>query len=256
MWLALWFWPERGGIRWLPTEGRRIPCAKKGPVNAALPRPRQSRQAGQACRAVPRHRADAHRQGAGARRAVLAPRGRALDRGRPRRRQRPGAENPGADVGPTDKIVVDGKPLPAAEPPRLWRYHKPRGLVTTHKDPRGPPHRVRRAAQADAARHLHRPARLQYGGPAAAHQRRRARPPPGAAVDRLAAPLSRARARLHHAGGARQAEGRHRDQGRALRPHRSRAGKAAGHQCVAAHRPARGQEPRGAHHPGDAWAWP
>ena len=42
-------------------------------------------------------------------------------------------------MGPTDKIVVDGKALPAAEPPRLWRYHKPRGLVTTHKDPEGRP---------------------------------------------------------------------------------------------------------------------
>ncbi|HRK17985.1 MAG TPA: pseudouridine synthase, partial [Hyphomicrobiaceae bacterium] len=29
--------------------------------------------------------------------------------------------------------------LPDAEPPRLWRYHKPRGLVTTHKDPEGRP---------------------------------------------------------------------------------------------------------------------
>ena len=36
-----------------------------------------------------------------------------------------------------DKISLDGKPL--ANPPstRLWLYHKPRGLVTTHKDPQG-----------------------------------------------------------------------------------------------------------------------
>jgi len=32
---------------------------------------------------------------------------------------------------------VDANELPAAEPPRLWRYHKPKGLVTTHKDPEG-----------------------------------------------------------------------------------------------------------------------
>ena len=35
--------------------------------------------------------------------------------------------------------MVDGKPLPDAEPPRLWRYHKPKGLVTTHADPQGRP---------------------------------------------------------------------------------------------------------------------
>jgi len=41
----------------------------------------------------------------------------------------------------TDKsaITVDGKPLPAAEPARLWRYHKPAGRVTTTRDPQGRP---------------------------------------------------------------------------------------------------------------------
>jgi 23S rRNA pseudouridine2605 synthase len=46
---------------------------------------------------------------------------------------------PALDVGPRHKILVDGQPLPAAEPIRLWRYHKPRGLVTTHADPEGRP---------------------------------------------------------------------------------------------------------------------
>lgn len=36
-----------------------------------------------------------------------------------------------------DKISVDGKPLPQTASTRLWRYHKPRGLVTSHKDPQG-----------------------------------------------------------------------------------------------------------------------
>ena len=48
-------------------------------------------------------------------------------------------KTPARDVGPSDKVLVDGKPLPTAEPVRLWRYHKPRGLVTTHRDPEGRP---------------------------------------------------------------------------------------------------------------------
>jgi len=40
-------------------------------------------------------------------------------------------------VKPSDKITVDGKPLPEAQSVRLWRYHKRRGLVTSHKDPQG-----------------------------------------------------------------------------------------------------------------------
>jgi 23S rRNA pseudouridine2605 synthase len=45
--------------------------------------------------------------------------------------------SPARDVGPRDRIEVDGEALPEIEPPRLWRYHKPKGLVTTHKDPQG-----------------------------------------------------------------------------------------------------------------------
>jgi len=45
--------------------------------------------------------------------------------------------SPARDVSAMDRILVDGNPLPAAEPPRLWRYHKPKGLVTTHADPQG-----------------------------------------------------------------------------------------------------------------------
>ncbi len=46
---------------------------------------------------------------------------------------------PAFEVSGADRILVDGKALPAAEPPRLWRYHKPRGLVTTHRDPQERP---------------------------------------------------------------------------------------------------------------------
>ena len=42
-------------------------------------------------------------------------------------------------VSSADTILVDGEPLPAARTPRLWRYNKPKGLVTSHKDPEGRP---------------------------------------------------------------------------------------------------------------------
>jgi 23S rRNA pseudouridine2605 synthase len=46
-------------------------------------------------------------------------------------------DSPALDVGEASDIRVDGKPIPAPAPARLWRYHKPAGLVTTHKDERG-----------------------------------------------------------------------------------------------------------------------
>jgi 23S rRNA pseudouridine2605 synthase len=47
--------------------------------------------------------------------------------------------SPARNVTQNNVIQVDGKPLTAREPARLWRYHKPSGLVTTHKDERGRP---------------------------------------------------------------------------------------------------------------------
>jgi 23S rRNA pseudouridine2605 synthase len=41
---------------------------------------------------------------------------------------------PAVTATPASDITVDDKPLPKAEPARLWRYHKPTGLVTTHRD--------------------------------------------------------------------------------------------------------------------------
>ena len=41
------------------------------------------------------------------------------------------------NVTEEDEIIVDGKPLPRTEPSRLFLYHKPAGLVTTHNDEQG-----------------------------------------------------------------------------------------------------------------------
>jgi 23S rRNA pseudouridine2605 synthase len=46
---------------------------------------------------------------------------------------------PAFKVTPTMEVRVDGTRVGAKQPPRLWRYHKPDGLVTTHKDPQGRP---------------------------------------------------------------------------------------------------------------------
>jgi 23S rRNA pseudouridine2605 synthase len=47
--------------------------------------------------------------------------------------------SPALDITENDVVVVDGKPLPPRERTRLWMYHKPRGLMTTHADPEGRP---------------------------------------------------------------------------------------------------------------------
>jgi len=47
--------------------------------------------------------------------------------------------SPALTVTEASDIRVDGKPIPSAEPTRLWRYHKPDGLVTSHRDERGRP---------------------------------------------------------------------------------------------------------------------
>jgi 23S rRNA pseudouridine2605 synthase len=46
---------------------------------------------------------------------------------------------PAVTVTAANDVRVDGAPLPTSERPRLWRYHKPAGLVTTHRDEKGRP---------------------------------------------------------------------------------------------------------------------
>jgi 23S rRNA pseudouridine2605 synthase len=47
--------------------------------------------------------------------------------------------SPALDVTANDVITVDGKSLPPRERTRLFMFHKPRGLMTTHADPEGRP---------------------------------------------------------------------------------------------------------------------
>ena len=47
--------------------------------------------------------------------------------------------SPALDVTANDVVAVDGKPLPPRERTRLFMFHKPRGLMTTHADPEGRP---------------------------------------------------------------------------------------------------------------------
>ena len=47
--------------------------------------------------------------------------------------------HPATFVTPGDIVTIDGRVVGAPERTRLWRYHKPAGLVTTHRDPEGRP---------------------------------------------------------------------------------------------------------------------
>ncbi len=44
---------------------------------------------------------------------------------------------PGTTVTPAQRVTIDGEALPASEPARLFRFHKPVGVLTTAKDPQG-----------------------------------------------------------------------------------------------------------------------
>jgi len=46
-------------------------------------------------------------------------------------------DSPALNVVESDDILVDGRPVAAAEPAKLWRYHKPAGLVTSARDEKG-----------------------------------------------------------------------------------------------------------------------
>lgn len=47
--------------------------------------------------------------------------------------------HPASFIRPGDIVQVNGAVIDAPDRARLWRYHKPAGLVTTHRDPQGRP---------------------------------------------------------------------------------------------------------------------
>ena len=46
-------------------------------------------------------------------------------------------DTPAVNVGPRDRIELDGNEIPAIERTRLFLFHKPAGVVTTNRDPEG-----------------------------------------------------------------------------------------------------------------------
>lgn len=100
---------------------------------------------------------------------------------------------PALDVTVNDAITVDGKPLPPRERTRLWMFHKPRGLMTTHADPEGRPTVFDNLPE--GLPRLISVGRLDFNTEGLLlRPRRRARACARAARHRLAAALSRARA--------------------------------------------------------------
>ena len=48
-------------------------------------------------------------------------------------------DSPALNVSENDKIEVNGQLLAAKEKTRIWRYHKPAGLITSYRDDKGRP---------------------------------------------------------------------------------------------------------------------
>ena len=74
------------------------------------------------------------RRGIGSRRAVEA----MIEAGRIAMNGKTVA-SPALNVTGREAFTLDGKPVDEADPPRLWLYHKPTGLVTTERDEKGRP---------------------------------------------------------------------------------------------------------------------
>ena len=48
-------------------------------------------------------------------------------------------DTPATKVTASDEISIDGRVLTKKAAPRLWRFYKPCGVITSHKDPQGRP---------------------------------------------------------------------------------------------------------------------
>lgn len=67
---------------------------------------------------------------------------------------------PAVTVTQTDRIEVDGEPLPERERTRLWMYHKDRGVITAARDPEG--RKVLREELPRELKNVHPVGRLDY----------------------------------------------------------------------------------------------
>jgi len=127
-------------------------------------------------------------------------------------------KSPALNVDADALITVDGKPIPDVSPAKLWRYHKPPGLVTSHRDPEGRP-----TVFSQLPRHLPRVVsvgRLDINseGLLLLTNDGETRPQARTAVAGLGPPLPGAGAWRGLPIQARPAEARRHDRGRALRP--------------------------------------
>ena len=141
---------------------------------------------------------------------------------------------------------VDGETLPERERTRLFLYHKPRGLMTTHADPQGRPTIFQKLPK--NLPRLISVGRLDFnteGLILLTNDGALARVL-GTAGDRLAAALPRARARRGDAGRARRIARRRHHQRHPLRRGRGSAGTRARLEPVAHFCDPRRQESRGA----------
>ena len=83
----------------------------------------------------------------------------------------------GARVGPSDRVLIDGKPIDLAqrahtEAPVVLGYHKPVGEMTTRSDPRSPDRLRAFASAALGAMDRRRSSGCEYLRATALHDRR------------------------------------------------------------------------------------